>query len=256
MLKVARGWGAAERKRALDEWGWLALSSASLPVCARLPKQRGDQRTVIELSLHAGLKRLSFSQRTRIIVFRWLGVVFVPLTLFIRPYFDDAVLGGFLEQIGVMLIITCVLGRCWAMLYIGGNKNDRLTTKGPYSVCRNPLYVFSLLGVAGCGFMIQSLIYTVLLTSVTFIILFQAVRNEERYLADKFAEDYVTYRNSTPRFAPVNFRTFQSEPVVQVNVSTLKRCFRDATLFILAIPVLELVEWLQQVNAVGTFVLF
>ena len=66
----------------------------------------------------------------------------------------------------------------------------------------------------------------------------------------------MTYRNSTPRFAPVNFRTFQSEPVVPVNVSTLKRCFRDATLFILAIPVLELVEWLQQVDAVGTFVLF
>jgi len=248
--------GGTERKCALDEWGWLALSSASLPVRPRLPKLRGDQRTVIELPRHAALKRLPFSQRTRINVFRCLGVVFLPPALFIRPYFDEAALGGFLEQIGVMLIIACVLGRCWAMLYIGGNKNGRLTTMGPYSVCRNPLYVFSVMGVAGCGFMTQSLIYTALLTSLAFIILFQAVRNEERNLAEKFAQDYETYRKRTPRFAPLNFRTFRSEPVVTVNVATLKRCFWDATFFILAIPALELVERLQEADTLATFVLF
>ena len=222
----------------------------------RLPKLRGDQRTVIELPRRAALKRLPFSQRTRINVLRGLGVVFLPPALFIRPYFHDAALGGFLEQVGVMLIIACVLGRCWAMLYIGGNKNGRLTTMGPYSVCRNPLYVFSVMGVAGCGFMTQSLIYTVLLTSIAFTILCQAVRNEERYLAEKFTEEYEAYTKRTPRFAPLNFRAFRSEPVVTVNVSTLKRCFWDATFFILAIPALELVEWLHEVDAVATFVLF
>ena len=189
-------------------------------------------------------------------MFRSLGVVLVPLTLFIRPYFDEAALGRFLEQIGVMLIIACVLGRCWAMLYIGGNKNDRLVTTGPYSLCRNPLYAFSVMGVMGCGFMTQSLIYTVLLTSLTFTILFQAARNEERYLSDKFAEGYVTYRNRTPRFVPVNFRTFRTQPVVNVDVSSLRRCFWDAVFFMLAIPALKLVDWLHEVEAVTTFVLF
>jgi len=202
------------------------------------------------------LKRLSFNQRTRINLFRSLGVALVPLTIFIGPYFDEGALGGFLEQVGVMLIIACVLGRCWAMLYIGGNKNDRLVTTGPYSLCRNPLYAFSVMGVMGCGFMTQSLIYTVFLTSLTSTILFQAARNEERYLSDKFAEDYVTYRNRTPRFVPVNFRTFRTPPAVNVDVSSLRRCFWDAVFFILTIPALELVEWFHEVDAVTTFVLF
>lgn len=211
---------------------------------------------MIELPQHAAMKRLPLNQRIRINLFRALGVVLIPPTLFIRPYFDETTLGGSLEQIGVILIIACVLGRCWAMLYIGGNKNDRLVTTGPYSLCRNPLYVFSVMGVVGFGFMIQSLIYTVIVTSITFVILLQSARKEEGYLSDKFAKDYVNYKNNTPRFLPVNFRAFRTEPTVNVNVRSLRRCFNDAAFFILAIPTLEFVEWFHGVNAIATFVLF
>lgn len=210
---------------------------------------------MIENPRRTALKRLPCNQRTRINACRCLGAILIPPALFIRPYFAEAALGGLLEQTGVMLVIACVLGRCWAMLYIGGNKNGTLMTTGPYSLCRNPLYVFSVLGVAGCGLMIQSLIYTVLLTSVAFAILFQTARNEEGYLAGKFPEDYAAYRRRTPRFVPVNFRTFQTASSVQVDVSSLGRCFKDATFFILTIPALELVEWLHAVDAVATFVL-
>ena len=211
---------------------------------------------MIDLPRHTTLKALPFNQRIRVNLFRVLGVVLVPPVLFIRPHLGETALGGFLEQIGVMLIIACVLGRCWAMLYIGGNKNDTLVTTGPYSLCRNPLYVFSVMGVVGFGFMLESLIYTVVLTSITCAILLQAAMKEEGYLADRFVEDYLAYRHSTPRFVPVNFRTFQTEPVVNVNVRSLMRCFWDAAFFILAIPTLELVEWLHKANAIATFVLF
>jgi len=155
-----------------------------------------------------------------------------------------------------MLIIACVLGRCWAMLYIGGNKNARLMTTGPYSLCRNPLYLFSVIGVVGFGFMLQSLVYTVVLTSITVVILLQAARQEEAYLSGKFAEDYAAYLNSVPRFMPAHFGAFQTAPVVYVNVRSLKQCFWDAAFFILAIPALELLEWLHGVNAVATFLMF
>ena len=147
--------------------------------------------------------------------------------------------GDFLEQAGVILIIACVLGRCWAMLYIGGNKNGRLVTTGPYSLCRNPLYVFSVMGAAGVGLMTQSLVYTAVLTSVTFAVLLQAVRKEEGQLSARFAENYAAYRNRTPRFAPVSLRAFHTQSVVTVNVPSLRRCFWDAAFFILAIPALE-----------------
>ena len=219
-------------------------------------KATGDEKTMFDLPGHTALKRLPFNLRIRVNLFRVLGVIFIPPVLFIRPHLDETALGGFLEQIGVLLIIACVLGRCWAMLYIGGNKNDTLVTTGPYSLCRNPLYVFSVMGVVGFGCMLQSLIYTVVLTLITSGILLQAATKEEGYLADKFVEDYVAYRNSTPRFMPVNFRTFQTEPVVNVNVRSLTRCFWDAAFFILAIPTLELVEWFHEINAIATFVLF
>ena len=42
------------------------------------------------------------------------------------------------------MILICILGRTWATLYIGGQKQRELVTKGPYSVVRNPLYLFTL----------------------------------------------------------------------------------------------------------------
>ena len=197
-----------------------------------------------------------FNQRIRINVFRVLGIALLPPALFIRPYFDETAFCGVLEQIGIILIIACVLGRCWAILYIGGNKNTRLVTAGPYSLCRNPLYLFSIMGVVGFGFMLQNLVYAVALTSVTFLTFLQVARKEEAYLSYKFAEDYVAYKNSAPRFLPVNFRAFQTEPSMNVDVRALNRCFWDAAFFILAIPALELVKWLHGVKAVATFVLF
>ena len=202
------------------------------------------------------VKRPPFNQKIRINVFRAFAIVLFPPALFIRPYFDDPLLGEFLKLAGTILIIACVVGRCWAILYVGGNKNEGLVTTGPYSLCRNPLYLFSIMGVLGIGLMLQSLVYTVLLTSVTLLVLTKTVRQEEAYLSDAFAENYVAYRNGTPRFITVKFRKFQTEPSVNVSVRALKRCFWDSALFFLAIPVLELFELLHEVNAVASFVLF
>ena len=49
-----------------------------------------------------------------------------------------------IEMAGLVLILVCILGRTWCTLYIGGLKKRELVTAGPYSVVRNPLYVFTL----------------------------------------------------------------------------------------------------------------
>src|SRR5882762_3924792 len=51
-----------------------------------------------------------------------------------------------IEWAGRLLIVVCILGRTWCSLYIGGRKTRRLVMAGPYSVSRNPLYVFSVIG--------------------------------------------------------------------------------------------------------------
>ena len=197
-----------------------------------------------------------FNQRLRINAFRVLVIILFPPVLFIKPYFDDGVICTLLEQIGVLLVVGCVLGRCWAILYIGGNKNSTVVTEGPYSLCRNPLYAFSIMGVVGFGLLVQSLAYTAIVTLLTFVILSQAAAREEAYLLDKFGEEYVHYRNRTPRFISTDFRMLHTAPSIRVNVRALKRCLYDAAFFILAIPALEFVDWLHGVDAVATFTLF
>src|SRR5690348_8154731 len=43
--------------------------------------------------------------------------------------------------------------RFWATLYVGGRKEEQLIMEGPYSICRHPLYLGSLLlGASGALF--------------------------------------------------------------------------------------------------------
>src|SRR5450759_2452543 len=65
-----------------------------------------------------------------------------PADTFVRPA---------INAIGIALIIVCIIGRSWSRLYVGWHKTRHLVSAGPYSVCRNPLYSFSILGAAGAA---------------------------------------------------------------------------------------------------------
>jgi len=54
--------------------------------------------------------------------------------------------------LGAIMVSIASLGRLWCSVYIAGYKTDHLVTSGPYSMCRNPLYFFSLIGALGVGF--------------------------------------------------------------------------------------------------------
>src|ERR1700694_4620271 len=56
-----------------------------------------------------------------------------------------------IEWIGISCIVFAIVGRTWSSLYIGGRKTRTLVSVGPYSVSRNPLYVFSIIGGVGVG---------------------------------------------------------------------------------------------------------
>jgi protein-S-isoprenylcysteine O-methyltransferase Ste14 len=64
---------------------------------------------------------------------------------------ESPFLTAILFMIGCVLVGIASLGRLWCSLYIAGYKTDVLVTEGPYSMCRNPLYFFSLLGAVGVG---------------------------------------------------------------------------------------------------------
>ena len=70
------------------------------------------------------------------------GIVLTPFTT--RWSEANPLLRDLAIFLGTLLICTGTALRLWAGLYIGGHKERRLVTDGPYSCVRNPLYLTSV----------------------------------------------------------------------------------------------------------------
>ena len=88
-----------------------------------------------------------------------------------------------IEWVGIVAIVICIVGRTWCTLYIGGRKIDQFVTEGPYSVSRNPLYCFSILGAAGTGAQLGSVVVSIVFGALAWIVFYVVVLQEERLLA-------------------------------------------------------------------------
>jgi len=163
---------------------------------------------------------------------------------------DDAAVSFLLQFIGYVLLMLCAFGRLYATLYIGGVKNGVLVTSGPYSVSRNPLAFFTLLGAVGVGLAAVQLMTALLLGFYFWKIYNDQIVKEERFLADKFGADYTSYAARVPRLLP-NLRLFtQPEEVLSCSVPALMSTLRDTVWWVAPMPVFMLAKHLQ---IAGTF---
>jgi hypothetical protein len=128
--------------------------------------------------------------------------------------------------------------------YIGGRKSAEIVTGGPYSVTRNPLYVFSAVGAAGIGAMTGSMIVAAGFAVLTYAAFHYVILVEEEYLERTFGEPYRQYMRAVPRFFP-RVRLFRESEMLSVRPRLLYRTFRDGLLFMAAYPFFEFVEYLQ-----------
>lgn len=145
---------------------------------------------------------------------------------------------------GVALILVCIVGRTWCTLYIGGLKKRQLVTQGPYSVVRNPLYVFTIIGAAGIGAQAGSIAMVVLLGLVVAFVFYLVAVQEQSFLAATFGGEYLAYAERVPLFLP-RFSVWQEADQLLVSPRLVRHTFRDASLFLLAIPANVLIDWLQ-----------
>lgn len=157
--------------------------------------------------------------------------------------------GGFaheaIEWVGIGLIICCIVGRTWASLYIGGRKIKELVQFGPYSVSRNPLYVFTFIGAAGVGAQLGSVTLAFFCAVVCWAIFSFVVQKEEQALLIKFGVPFRRYLRQVPRFIPA-FRLWRDLEIVEVRPKIIRSTFLDACVFLLAIPLAEAFECLQE----------
>jgi protein-S-isoprenylcysteine O-methyltransferase Ste14 len=106
---------------------------------------------------------------------------------------------------GVFFVIAGLALRSWAAGIL--HKNSRLTTVGPYSLIRNPLYAGSFLMMLGFCLLLDNL-WDISLIVVPVVILYVVkVRQEEKLLANLFPSEWPAYSASTPRFIPRMART-------------------------------------------------
>ena len=135
------------------------------------------------------------------------------------------------------MILICILGRTWATLYIGGQKQRELVTKGPYSVVRNPLYLFTLFGAAGIGALSGSLVMAVVCAGFATAVFLSVVRQEEQFLLATFPRDFPAYAARVPRLLP-RLSAWQDADQLVVKPRLVHRTFLDASLFLLAVPLI------------------
>jgi protein-S-isoprenylcysteine O-methyltransferase Ste14 len=152
-----------------------------------------------------------------------------------------------IEWVGIVAIVTCILGRTWASLYIGGRKIEQFITRGPYSVMRNPLYFFSILGAAGAGAQLGSIIAGAVFGALAWAVFHVVVLQEERLLLGRYGAAFKDYTNTVPRFLP-NPRLWHDEPTLVVMPPKVLRTFADALFFLLSVPLAEAFEQLQNIG--------
>lgn len=119
-----------------------------------------------------------------------LGVVYL---VFCQPTFASVAIGCVPAVLGMVI-------RGWASGHL--QKNETVTTSGPYAYTRNPLYLGSLLLVIGFAITGRTLWLALVLLAGFFLFYLPAVKAEAEWLEAKFGVSYREYATRVPLLLP------------------------------------------------------
>ena len=181
----------------------------------------------------AALRRV---QLRRKLVLAGVIVAFVGAAAVTRPLSEGGVWEAALATAGLAAIVAAIVGRGWCSLYIGGRKTREIVTRGPYSVSRNPLYLFSFLAAFGVGAQTGSLVLSAAAVLLTFVVFRQTVLREEAWLRAAFGAEYDRYLSDTPRFWP-RWSSWRDEPRLEISPARFVTTVLDGSVLLLILPV-------------------
>lgn len=193
------------------------------------------------------LQRTQWQRRTTLTL---IALLMVALFAFVGSWPASGAMHGTIENTGRLAIILCILGRSWCTLYIGGHKARSLVESGPYSISRNPLYVFSIIGAWGFGAQSGSLSVGLVCALVVWAVFRTTVNREERFLSESLGAPYLAYKAVTPRFWP-NVSRWNAPETIEIKPRLVVRTLLDGLLFLTAIPLAEGLEYLQERGAIS-----
>lgn len=193
-------------------------------------------------------------EKYRMILSRIAAIIVLFFIFSTQSYWEAAneLVSCFLFLIGMILVGIASLGRMWCSLYIAGYKDDQLVTEGPYSICRNPLYFFSMIGVLGIGFTTETFTFP-----IVFIVLFSlyypfVIKSEERRLKQLFGDSFEGYTKRVPRFFPRS-STFSEPENYVVKPAVYSNHIFSALWFVWLVGVLEVIEGMKEIGLLKSF---
>ncbi|MBI4772660.1 MAG: isoprenylcysteine carboxylmethyltransferase family protein [Deltaproteobacteria bacterium] len=150
-----------------------------------------------------------------------------------------------LSFLGTFLVAISALGRLWCSLYIAGYKDNRLVTEGPYSISRNPLYLFSAIGAVGIGCATDTFTFPLALIVLFTLYYPLVIKSEEVRLRQLYGAKYEEYMKRVPTFFP-KFSAFHEPEDYTVKPIVFRRHIFSAVWFIWIIGIIELIQRLRQ----------
>ena len=170
----------------------------------------------------------------RIFLTRAAAIPFFALLLVTEDRWDTACARWHIDEmlvaLGLTAVTVAILGRLWCTLYIGGRKTATLVMQGPYSLCRNPLYFFSAVGLIGLVATTSMLTLTASVAAAFALYYPTVIAAEEKRLHATHGAAFADYCARTPRFFP-SFRRFHETESVEFRPKFLYRAAGDAAAF-------------------------
>jgi len=185
----------------------------------------------------------------RILVSRLFAAALFGALLVTSSRLEGSVFADLLFFIGLALVGVATIGRLWCSLYISGYKNTELVTVGPYSVTRNPLYFFSLIGFVGVGFATEMITFAAAMAAFFAVVYPLIIGREETVLLAKFGDAFSAYRARVPRFFP-NAAGYVEPPTWTVDTQRFRRTMRDVVWFVWLVALAELVEAIHEFHMI------
>ena len=167
------------------------------------------------------------------------AVIFGPTSTERNHFFE------YPEIVSYLLVAVAKVGRLWCVIYVFGRKSKLLCQEGPYSICRNPLYIFTFLGALGVATASNRIVLIVCFASIYCFYYFLVVKFEEKRLSQLFGREYETYCARVHRFLP-DFRNYRSRARIEINPQILSRAMVKGMWFFCLIFALKIIEVLKR----------
>lgn len=124
-----------------------------------------------------------------------------PISLINLPLVPRVIVGGIFIMIAICFAVSGFFMLIRNKTTFDTSKStSKIVTNGAYRYSRNPLYFSLLLLLSGIAILLSSLWLFIAIPFLYVLFLFKAVRPEEKYLLQKFGDEYLHYSEKVRRW--------------------------------------------------------